>query len=219
MYPDSGGALSQWEKNMHRCQFTMILLILALAAGCASIRGNNQAASPMFSADRISLAVLPFHNAPDVRDSGRIVADILANQLYALGNYQIVAPEAIEKRLADQEGEALSPQKAGELAGAPYIVSGSVTEYTYKAGVGETPVIGLTARLIQSSSGTVLWSATRTGVGGGNWFQEDSLSNLAVMICKNIATDLNAFLQKYLAAGAAKELPEATQFGSNSGLR
>lgn len=186
---------------MYRRYSILILLILVFASGCANIRGTDQAANQAMADKKLTLAVLPFHSAPDARDSGRIVADILANQLYGLNQYNIVAPEVVDERLMDQEGEALSPAKAGELVHAPYIVAGSVTEYTYKSGVGETPVVGLTARLIRVSDGVVLWSATRTGVGGNNWFQESSLSRITVMICKDIASEIGMFLQKYLLTG------------------
>lgn len=201
MRPLLAGALLKWERNMYRRNFILVLLILAFAAGCASVKGADQGASPDVFEKKVKLAVMPFHSAPDVRDSGRIVADILANQLHGLNKYYIVAPEVIDKGLADQEGEALSTAKAGELAGAPYIVTGSVAEYTYKAGVGETPVVGVTARLIKASDGAVLWSVTLTGTGGGNWFQEDSLSRLTVTVCKDIAAKLDVFLQNHLADG------------------
>lgn len=186
---------------MHRGHFTRILLILALsifAGGCASFYGTEQPAETEGGADRkIRLAVLPFHGISEARDSGMIVSDVLANQLYALGKYAVVTPELVVARLADRESEPLSPGETGALVGSPYILTGRVTEYTYKAGVGETPALGITARLIDASSGVVLWSATRTGTGGGNWFQEDSLSHLTLMICKDLADSLDVFLEKH----------------------
>lgn len=197
---------------MHRCQVILILLASVLVAGCASIRGNEQFTGVTGDEKKVRIAVMPFRSAPDVRESGRIISDILANQLHALGRYFIVAPEVVENRLAEQDDEFLSPAKAGELSGAPYIIEGSVAEYTYKAGVGETPVVGITARLIKASSGEILWSATRTGTGGGSWFHEESLSRLTVMVCKEIADRLNIFLQEYLLKdGLGRDKPRTTQ--------
>lgn len=203
---------------MHRGQLAWILLIMlgAFAGGCASRYGTDHSAEAEISGQKIRLAVLPFHSVSDARGSGMIVSDVLSNQLYALGNYAVIPPELVVARLADRESEAISPAEAGSLVGAPYILTGRVTEYTYKAGVGETPVIGVTARLMDASSGAVLWSATRTATGGGNWFQEDSLSRLTVMLCKDLAGSLNSFLQKYpLPAHAA---PAAPQY-PGSGMR
>lgn len=186
---------------MCRRDFILIMFILAFAGGCVSIRGAEHGSSPDFMNKTTTIAVMPFRPAPDVRDSGRIVADMLANQLHALDHYNVVAPEVIEKGLADNEGETLSTAQAGKIAGAPYILTGSVAEYTYKSGVGETPVVGVTARLIQASNGEILWSATRTGTGGGNWFQEESLARLTALVCKDIANKLDIFLQKYSSSG------------------
>lgn len=202
---------------MHLRRFILILFIIVFTGGCTLIRGYELSPTEPVSDKKITLAVLPFHSAPDVRDSGRIVADMLANQLYALDRYNIVAPEIIDERLADREGEALSPAKTGELVGAPYIVVGSVAEYTYKAGVGETPVVGVTVRLIQASNGKVLWSATRTGTGAGNWLQEESLSGVTAMICKNLADSLNGFLQDFLLTGGLRH--SNAEISQNIGTR
>lgn len=203
---------------MHRGHFTWILLILALGAftgGCASRYGTEQTAETGFSGKKITLAVMPFHSVSEARDSGMIVSDILTNQL--LGKYAVVTPELVAARLADRESDSLSPSEAGALVGAPYILTGRVTEYTYKAGVGETPVIGVTARLVDVSSGVVVWSATQTGTGGGNWFQEDSLSCLTVMICKDLADSLNVFLEKNsLSAHAASSASEYSGSGQSA---
>lgn len=161
---------------------------------------------------------MPFHGVSEARGSGMIVSDILTNQLYALGKYAVVAPELVAARLADREGESLSPGEAGTLVGAPYILTGRVTEYTYKAGVGETPVIGVTARLIDAASGAVLWSATRTGTGGGNWFQEDSLSRLSLMVCKDLADALNVFLATHSGSARAAS-PASDQPDSGKSVR
>lgn len=205
---------------MHRGHLAWILLIIALGAfagGCASRYGTEQAAETGGSTPKIPLAVLPFHSVSDARGSGMIVSDVLTNQLYALGNYAVIPPELVAARLADRESEALSPGEAGSLVGAPYLLAGRVTEYTYKAGVGETPVIGVTTRLIDASNGAVVWSATRTATGGGNWFQEDSLSRLAVMLCKDLADSLNSFLEKHpLTAHAASAAPQDPGSGQSA---
>lgn len=185
---------------MHQSSFTRILTIFAFAAfigGCASLYGSDHGVETDLPNKQSKLAILPFISVSEARGAGMIVADILANQLYALGNHAVVTPEIVSARMADRESELLSPSEAGDLVGAQYVLAGRVTEYTYKSGVGETPVIGVTARLLDASTGAVLWSSTRTGRGGGNWFQEDSLSRLTVLLCKDLADSLNEFLEKH----------------------
>lgn len=191
---------------MYRNHLAWIFLIPALCSfvsGCANYYGIEQPVEAGMHRQKITLAVMPFHNVSGVRDSGMIVFDVLANQLYALGRYAVLTPEMVVTRLAEREGDCVSPREAGALLGAPYILTGRVTEYTYKAGVGEVPVLGITVRLIDTSSGAVLWSSTQTGTGSGNWFQEDSLSLLTVKICKDIAESLNSFLENHVLAPPA----------------
>lgn len=190
--------LFAWETDMHRPNLNWIFLIIMIclfADGCARIYGVDRPADTNPQGKKISFAIIPFQGAPDARDSGSIVSDVLFNQLYRFGQYNISTPELVARTLAEQDSDLLSPGKIGSILGVPYILMGRVTEYTYKAGVGETPVIGVTAHFIDASTGAVLWSATRSGTGGGNWFQEDSLSRLTEMICKNLAESLNAFLE------------------------
>lgn len=185
---------------MHTRRVIGILLLIvfsAFAAGCAANYETNQLAEMRNPDEAIVLAVMPFQGVSESPGSGLIVADILANQLYALGKYVLVTPELVATRMANQEGEVLSPKDVGVLVGAPYILTGRVTEYTYKSGVGEHPVVGITARLIDTATGSVLWSATRARTGGGNWFQEDSLSRLSTKTCQDLAHSLSGFFKEY----------------------
>lgn len=181
-----------------------IFVFSTCAAGCATRYETNQPAETSTPNEAIVLAVMPFQGLSEAPSSGLIVADILANQLYALGKYVIVTPELVATRMSHHEGEALSPQTLGNLVGAPYILTGRVTEYTYKSGVGEHPVVGITARLIDTSTGNVLWSATRARTGGGNWFQEDSLSRLSTITCQDLAYSLSDFFKQYSITAPSK---------------
>lgn len=174
-----------------------LFVVSVFATGCATLYETNQRAEPRNPDEAIVLAVMPFQGVSEAPGSGLIIADILANQLYALGKYVLVTPEIVAKRMADQEGDVLSPKEVGSLVGAPYILTGRVTEYTYKSGVGEHPVVGVTARLIDTATGSVVWSATRARTGGGNWFQEDSLSRLSTIICQDLAHSVSGFLKQY----------------------
>lgn len=191
---------------MHSFRVLGIILLAfsTFATGCVARHETNQLAEIRNPDEVIVLAVMPFQGIAESPNSGAIVADILVNQLYALGKYVLVTPELVAARMANHEGELLTPKEVGHLVGAPYILTGRVTEYTYKSGVGETPVVGVTARLIDTSTGSVLWSATRARTGSGNWFQEDSLSLLSTTICKDLADSLSGFLKQYSLTASNK---------------
>lgn len=174
-----------------------LLGVATLIAGCANQYQNNHMSMGRNMEERTVIAVMPFQGVSESPGSGLIVADILANELYALEGYVVVTPEVVAARAAAREGEVLSPEEIGKLVGAPYIVSGRVTEYTYKSGVGEQPAVGVTARLIETATGRVLWSASRAGTGSAAWFQEDSLALLTSRICRDLALSFKGFAACY----------------------
>lgn len=180
-----------------RLTIVICMSALLLAAGCANKYGQNHIGSGRYEQQKMLVAVMPFQGVSESPGSGLIVADVMANELYALGGYTVVTPELMAARAAPREGEALSPEEAGRLVGAPLILTGRVTEYTYKSGVGEQPAVGVTARLIECKSGRVLWSATRARTGSAAWFQEDSLGLLTSRLCRDLAQSLNGEARQY----------------------
>lgn len=174
-----------------------LALALVLAAGCANKYSQNHVAADRDWSEKLVVAVMPFQGVSESPGSGMIVADVLANELYALGGFIIVTPEELAARAVKREGEVLSPIETGGMVGARYIVAGRVTEYTYKSGVGEQPAVGVTARLIECATGRVVWSATRARTGSAAWFQEDSLGLLTSRICRDLALSLKGQASAY----------------------
>lgn len=171
--------------------------VLALASGCANKYARNHMAADQSCAETPVVAVMPFQGVSESPGSGLIVADVLANELYALGGFILVTPEELAARASKREGEVLSPAETGRMVGARYIITGRVTEYTYKSGVGEQPAVGITARLIECDTGRVKWSATRARTGSAAWFQEDSLGLLTSRLCRDLALSVKGQALEY----------------------
>ena len=174
-----------------RLAAVICLSAAALTSGCANKYEQNHIGNGLAQQGKMLVAVLPFQGVSESPGSGLIVADVMANELYALGGYTLITPEIMASRMAPREGETLSPEESGRLVGAPLILTGRVTEYTYKSGVGEQPAVAVTARLIECQTGRVVWSATRARTGSAAWFQEDSLGLLTSRICRDLARSLN----------------------------
>ena len=178
--------------------FPLVCMVAVLStSGCEKSYERDTMAGVRDTGCRMVVAVMPFQGVSESPGSGLIVADIMANELYALGGYTLVTPEVAAARAAPREGETLAPDVTGRLVGADYILTGRVTEYTYKSGVGEQPDVGVTARLIEAFSGRVLWSGTRAKTGSAAWFQEDSLGLLTSRICRDLALSLDGKRQEY----------------------
>ncbi len=184
--------------NVYQRMVAVVCVASALwVAGCANTYEQNHIGSGRYEQGKMLVAVLPFQGVSESPGSGLIVADVMANEIYAIGGYTVLTPEVMAARMAAREGEALAPEEAGRLVGAPIILTGRVTEYTYKSGVGEQPAVGVTARLIEAKSGRVLWSATRARTGSAAWFQEDSLGLLTSRICRDLVQSLNGEARRY----------------------
>lgn len=180
-------------------------IALLMAVGCSTAyEGDHMSESRKKVCGAMLVAVMPFQGVAESPGSGLIVADIMANELYALGGYVLVTPEVVAARTAPREGEALSPEEAGALVGAPYILTGRVTEYTYRLGVGEQPAVGVTARLVETATGRVLWSATRARTGGA-WLREESLGVVASRVCHDLAQSINWNAREYGWGAASDE--------------
>jgi hypothetical protein len=73
------------------------------------------------------------------------------------------------------------------------VLQGSVTEYRYKPGLSETPAVGATARLVDVTSGEVVWSASHARV-GSSWIREDGLARVAQQVARDMAAHLTGAL-------------------------
>ena len=166
-------------------------------AGCENKYAQNHMSSERTCEEKLVVAVMPFQGVSESPGSGLIVADVLANELYALGGFILVTPEELAARAVKREGEVLSPAETGRMVGARYIITGRVMEYTYKSGVGEQPAVGITARLVDCGTGRVLWSATRARTGSAAWFQEDSLGLLTSRLCRDLALSVKGQALQY----------------------
>jgi len=81
----------------------------------------------------------------------------------------------------------------GRLLQVSHVLQGSVTEYRYKPGLSETPAVGLTARLVEVTSGEVVWTASYARV-GTSWFREDGLARVAQQVTHEMAAYLTGAL-------------------------
>ncbi len=138
------------------------------------------------------VAVLPLVNLTTFPNAGRIVQDLLTTELYASTDFQIMEQTELLKKMKGNEAdldEVLDNAVAfrvGEALGVDTVIFGSVTEYRYKRGLDEAPVVGVNIRMLDIKTGRVLWSGSKSGIGGCFWFCEDSLNRLAQKVCHDL---------------------------------
>lgn len=146
---------------------------MGLVAGCASSSGadghfrgagddTNVYVSPGHGSIR-KVAVLPFKAPTEL--IGAAVSDQILTELLRTGRYEMVERSQMAQVLGEQELSmaGLSAGKAAEIGamlGADGVIIGTVSEYEKVARRGGTvPVVGISARMIDTHSGKIVWSS------------------------------------------------------------
>ena len=176
--------------------FAGTVVILALA-GCGTT-ARVEWAKPGATAVA-KLAVLPFENQTAASHAGSVVSNLMVSELVATGRIGVLDPSEAADRLHRENldpGDPIrlpSAQRLGHILNVSHVLQGSVTEYRYKPGISETPVVGVTARVVDAVSGDVVWTASHAR-SGSNIFREDGLALVAQSILRDMARHLTAAL-------------------------
>jgi hypothetical protein len=147
-------------------------------------------------------AVLPLANLSTYPHAGRIVSDLLTTELYSLSDFQLMETTTVLDKLQidgqdlDEVLEKMVAQKAGRQLGVDTIIYGSVSEYRYKRGLNEDPVVGVNVRMLDVLTGRILWAGSQSRTGGCFWFCEDSLNRLAQQVCNELVNEMLAHEEK-----------------------
>jgi polysaccharide biosynthesis protein PelC len=176
----------------------LLVIITLLLTGC-SVATTDQWVRPG-ATPIVRLAVLPFDNQTPAVRAGAIVADVLASELLVTGGVPIADPGEVGDVLRRESLDPIditrwpAPVKLGRLLQVSHVLQGAVTEYRYKPGLSETPVVGVTARVVDVATGDVVWTATHAA-SGSTWFREDGLARVVQTIARDMAAHLSASLR------------------------
>ena len=147
---------------------TALLAVLAalLAAGCATTPHYTNKRADLSSMRRV--AVLPFDNVSEERLAGEKVQRIFIAELLESGAFDVVEPGRVVRVLRDEKIDSpstMSPedvQRVGKALGAEGIVLGTVLELSEPRGAqGLAPSVTVQLKLVETATGTTVWSATR----------------------------------------------------------
>ena len=164
--------------------------ILVFLCGCSYHRGSVETGALID--DGRYAAVLPLVNLTTHPHAGRIVGDLLTTEIYASSNFRIMESTEMLEMLKGQDDDLdrvldrTVAQAIGDKLGVDTVVFGSVTEYRYKRGLNEKPVVGINIRMLDVKSGNILAVGSRSETGGCFWFCEDSLNRLAQKVCRDL---------------------------------
>ncbi|MDD4871707.1 MAG: DUF799 family lipoprotein [Kiritimatiellae bacterium] len=121
-------------------------------------------------ADYQKLAVLPFKSP--VEQAGVSVSDFFTTELLKTARYELVERSQMENVLKEQELrlsgviEDKMAAQLGKILGVQGVIVGNVSEYgVQKSGFSTVPSIGLSIRMIDSTTGKIVWSVSHSLVG------------------------------------------------------
>ena len=155
----------------------VLLFVLAGCGGGTTIRYINPAAN--FSYIK-KVAVLPFNNLSNDKYAAERVRSVVIVDLMSRGLFDVMEQGEVTKVLnvifreaGIEEGRAVQIDKdtlkiIGDRLGVQAVILGSVDEYatspTQKGGV-----VSISLRMIDTSSGIILWQANATESGASVW--------------------------------------------------
>ncbi len=115
--------------------------------------------------------VLPFVNHADAPEAGERVADIAATLLRAQHHIHLMEahPPVDEQMLPElnQQKAVDAAVKWGKEQQYQYGLGGSVQEWRYKSGLDAEPAVGITLKVVNLTTGEVVWSASGSKTGWG----------------------------------------------------
>lgn len=135
--------------------------------------------------DARHVAVLPLVNLTVTPNAGRMVSDLLSTELYSSTRFKLMESTEMLKLLKGDADdlefvmEDVVAQKIGNKLGVDTVIYGSVSEYQYKRGVNQSPTVGINLKMLDVTSGKILWASSSSQTGGCFFGCTESLNSLA----------------------------------------
>ncbi|MBF0431476.1 MAG: hypothetical protein HQK83_09370 [Fibrobacteria bacterium] len=147
------------------------------------------------------VVVYPFENLSTHPGGGDITTANFITELRSTTAFSILDASFLAQKKIEIEGESLEKIEVSQLsleekikqaaaANADAIITGKVTEFKYKKGLGEEPVVGLNVQMIQLKTREVIWSASISVTGGFMSWSEQSLNNYSQKAVKHLVCGL-----------------------------
>lgn len=145
---------------------TLPFLVVFFFAGCASVTHYSQQHSIPVDG---YITVLPFQNNTNTPLAGQKAKNILAGILFAK-NYPVTIASLNEEYLTEDQ-----LRKIVKRVPTKYYLYGSVNEWRYKTGIEAEPAVAVNFRIVDKTSGAIVYSA----VGAKNGWGQESAGSVA----------------------------------------
>ena len=182
-----------YSKGKEKLIRGLVVLILVISSSCYYWQSYY---SGSISKRARYTAVIPFVNLTSYPYAGRIVSEFVTTECYSILGVKLMDTTVVLSRLKAENEDIDNIFKRKDILriskelGVDTIMYGTVTEFRYKRGLSEDPVVGITIRVFDVPSGKIIWTGSKSGSGGCLWLCEDSLSRLAQNICHELVVEM-----------------------------
>ena len=144
-----------------------IVLLLGMATGCSTLTST-----PAVSADAAQgWALLPINNLSDTPQADSQALIMLETQLRTHGVQQVAAYAPLQavslRTLLNPARQLDDAMDWARKSGYRYGLTGTINEWNYRSGADKEPVVGMNMKLVDITTGEVLWQANAARTGWG----------------------------------------------------
>ncbi|VAW35685.1 hypothetical protein MNBD_DELTA02-1160 [hydrothermal vent metagenome] len=142
--------------------FLAALVLVSFTAGCTGIRKKPAGERLAADGELKKIAVLPFHNISGRRDAGKMVANNFVTEIFVGGRYRVEEPGNILQFMLQENVSVIGEMGIDRIKilglrlGVDGVLVGIVD--VFDDGVHSTPSVSITARLVESETGKIVWS-------------------------------------------------------------
>lgn len=142
-------------------------LLMAISAGCTTLTST-----PAVNADAAQgWALLPMNNLSQAPQADSQALTMLETQLRTRGVQQVAVYAPLQtvslRTLLDPARQLDDALEWARKNGYRYGLTGTINEWSYRTGADKEPVVGLNMKLVEISTGEVLWQANAARTGWG----------------------------------------------------
>jgi TolB-like protein len=180
----SAKSTEQTGKNIKICALhpklyalcsTLLAFCLLIAGGCATSTSTQYVRQNVDYNNFKRIAVLPFESLTTDEYAGEKIRKTVITELLSRG-VDVIEPGEVTRVLIEQKIKSFSSVRTADLQnmaktlGVEALMMGSVEAYGISRGISVSyPEVSINVRLVEASSGNIIWSVCQTSGGPGFW--------------------------------------------------
>ena len=152
-----------------------LCFLLFMVSGCATNTSTQYIRQNIDYKNIQRMAVLPFESLTNDEYAGEKIRKTVITELLSRG-VDVIEPGEVTRVLIDQKIKSLSSvrtadlQNMAKILGVEAFMMGSVEAYDISKGISVTyPEVAINLRLVEASSGNIIWSVCQTSGGASFW--------------------------------------------------